>query len=121
MWHSAAECGGGPIEPWYPGGDVVDWIGLSYTVPAPCDFAAVNAVLNFARQQGKPTMIASAAPRGYDLGQLSYSPADQEVTHLTSGNLWKGWFQPFFDFIGKNTDIIRAVTYPQYRRCARAG
>ena len=31
--------------------------------------------------------------------------------HLTSGNLWKGWFQPFFDFVRKNTDIIRAVVY----------
>ena len=111
VWHSAAECGGDPIEAWYPGDDVVDWIGLSYFAPAACDFAAVNAVLNFARQQGKPVMIASAAPQGYDLSQLSYSPDGKKVTHLTSGNLWKGWFQPFFDFVRKNTDIIRAVGY----------
>ena len=110
MWQSAAQCGGGPIEPWYPGDEAVDWIGLSYTAPAACDFAAVNAVLNFARQRGKPLFIA-AEPQGYDIGQLSYSPDGQSVTHLTSGNLWKGWFQPFFDFIRKNTDIIRAVGY----------
>ena len=110
MWQSAAECNGDPIEPWYPGDEAVDWIGLSYTAPAACDFAAVNAVLNFARQRGKPLLIA-AEPQGYDVGQLSYSPDGQKVTHLTSGNLWKGWFQPFFDFIRKNTDMIRAVNY----------
>jgi endo-1,4-beta-D-glucanase Y len=110
VWHSAAECGGDPIETWYPGNAVVDWIGLSYAAQSACDFASVDTVLNFARQHGKPLLIA-AAPQGYDIGQLAYSPDGQKVTHLTSGNLWKGWFQPFFDFIHKNTDVVRAVTY----------
>ena len=111
MWHSAAECSGDPIEAWYPGDEVVDWISLSYFTPAACDFASVNAVLNFARQHGKPMMIAAAAPQGYDIGQLAYSVDGQDVKHLTPGNLWKGWYQPFFDFIRQNTDVIRAVTY----------
>ena len=38
-------------------------------------------------------------------------PTARTSRDLTSGNLWKGWFQPFFDFIRKNTDIIRAVGY----------
>jgi oligosaccharide reducing-end xylanase len=110
VWHSAAACSGDPIEAWYPGDDVVDWIGVSYAAQQACDFSSVNAVLNFARQHGKPLLIA-ATPEGYDIGQLAYSPDGQQVTHLTSGNLWKGWFQPFFDFVRKNTDVIRAVTY----------
>jgi oligosaccharide reducing-end xylanase len=110
VWQSAAECNGDPIEPWYPGDQAVDWIGASYAAQAACQFGPVNTVLNFARTRGKPLLIA-AAPQGYDIGQLSYSPDGKKVTHLTSGNLWKGWFQPFFDFIHKNTDVIRAVSY----------
>jgi hypothetical protein len=110
VWHSAAECSVDPIESWYPGDQVVDWIGVSYFGQSACDFAPVNTVLNFARQHGKPLLVA-AAPQGYDVSQLSYSPDGKKVTHLTSGNLWKGWFQPFFDFVRKNTDTIRAVSY----------
>jgi hypothetical protein len=88
----------------------VDWIGASYTAQSACDYASVNTVLNFARTHGKPLLIA-AAPQGYDIGQLTVSADGQNVTHLTSGNLWKGWFQPLFDFIRKNTDVIRAVNY----------
>jgi oligosaccharide reducing-end xylanase len=110
VWHSAAECSGEPIEAWYPGDHVVDWIGASYAAQSDCGFASVNTVLNLARQHGKPLLIV-AAPQGYDIGELTYSPDGQQVTHLTSGNLWKAWFQPFFDFVRKNTDVIRAATY----------
>jgi endo-1,4-beta-D-glucanase Y len=110
VWHSTAECNGKPIESWYPGDEFVDWIGVSYAAQSDCGYATVNSVLNFARTRGKPLLVA-ATPQGYDIGQLAYSPDGQQVTHLTSGNLWKAWFQPFFDFVRKNTDVIRAVTY----------
>jgi len=115
VWQSAASCDGTysahPLEAWYPGGEFVDWVGLSYLAPANCDFVPANAVLNLARQHRKPVMIAAATPQGYDIGQLTYSTDGTDIRHLTSGNLWKGWFQPFFDFVRKNTDVIRAVTY----------
>jgi oligosaccharide reducing-end xylanase len=110
VWQSAAACDGKPIEAWYPGDDVVDWIGVSYAAQQACGYTPLNTVLNFSREHGKPLLIA-AVPDGYDLGQLTYSPAGQQAKHLTSGNLWKGWFQPLFDLIRKNTDVIRAVTY----------
>jgi oligosaccharide reducing-end xylanase len=110
VWESAAECEGKPIEAWYPGDDAVDWIGVSYAAQQACDFAPVNTVLNFARQHGKPLLVAAAA-QGHDIGQLTFSPDGQQVKHFTSGNLWKGWFQPLFDLIRKNTDVIRAASY----------
>jgi oligosaccharide reducing-end xylanase len=110
VWHSAAECSGDPIEAWYPGDDAVDWIGVSYAAQQACDFASVTTALNFARTRGKPLFVA-AVPAGYDISQLAYSPDGQQVTHLTSGNLWKGWFQPLFDFVRQNTDVIRALNY----------
>ncbi|CAG0937714.1 Reducing-end xylose-releasing exo-oligoxylanase Rex8A [Thermoflexales bacterium] len=115
VWQSAADCGGTsdarPIEAWYPGDEFVAWVGLSYFAQAACDLAPANAVLNFARQHGKPVMIAGATPQGYDIGQLTYSTDGQDFRHMLSGAIWKEWFQPFFGFIQENTDVIKAVTY----------
>jgi hypothetical protein len=115
VWQSAASCdgthGAHPLEAWYPGDEFVDWVGLSYFALAHCDFAPGDAVLNLARQHGKPVMIAESTPQGYDVGQLTYSTDGKDFRHLTPGNLWNGWFQPFFDFVRKNMDVIKAVTY----------
>jgi oligosaccharide reducing-end xylanase len=115
VWQSAAYCGGTynarPIEAWYPGDEVVDWVGVSYFTQGDCQFAPVTEVLNFARQHGKPVMIAEASPQRYAVGQLTYSPDGKDFKHLTSGHLWKNWFQPFFDFVRNNADVIKAVAY----------
>ena len=89
------------LDGWYPGDDVVDWIGLSYfagpnyekyqwscphpdgpdwdkggrpwTYPewSPRDFQ--DTITEYARSKNKPVMIAESAPQGFRLDKLDYS------------------------------------------------
>src|SRR5262249_51270069 len=86
--HSASYCGGTrgtrPMSDWYPGDAYVDWAGLSYFVPASCSYAKVDEVVEFARQHGKPVMIAESTPQGYDLARLTYSADGRAFSARTS-------------------------------------
>ena len=118
------------IEDWYPGDDVVDWMGLSWFLsphdrPADTDAyyrsqdSLSDEVLAFARARRKPVMIAEAAPQGYDLSNLTerhISPvwdgeAAQGKQQVSADELWSRWFQPLFDYIDKNRDVIAALAY----------
>ncbi len=136
VWHSAAWpdyniAGGfsdlynhskpGMLDKWYPGDDVVDWIGVSVFYPdltqwgykppmSPQD--AQRSVLEFARKHNKPVIVAEAAPQGYRIGQQSFSPINQHKPKKASASkIWDGWFKPFFEFVHENQDVIRAVAY----------
>ncbi|GLI26926.1 hypothetical protein ARHIZOSPH14_11680 [Agromyces rhizosphaerae] len=129
-------------DAWYPGDDVVDWMGVSRFAaetaedpgrPWSCDRgpdgapdttviaprAVQDAFLDYARDHAKPVMIAESAPQGYDLGEgtvscifASGSPAPYEqVTPVSSDEIWDEWFQPLFDFVRENRDVVRSVTY----------
>lgn len=78
---------------WYPGDDVVDWIGLS-VFPG---FAAGDIteqyqtdkrrqLAEFAKQHGKPLMIAESTPRA------RFAPALGDAA-------WNGWYSGVFDYI----------------------
>ncbi len=114
------------IANWYPGNDYVDWIGMSWFLPpdvrinnAPSQRDLADEVLNFARNNRKPAMIAEASPQGYDLMELTnanISPlwdgeAGKNVQHKTPLEIWQEWFVPFFDYIHTNNDVVRAVAY----------
>ncbi|WND03574.1 glycosyl hydrolase [Temperatibacter marinus] len=119
------------IADWYPGDDYVDWIGsslfnrLDQSRPVkdglviPTSRSLQQEVLEFARARKKPVMIAESAPQGYDLKNLTYrnvSPlwdgeAGQDVRQLTAEQLWAEWFEPTFNFIDKNKDVIKAFAY----------
>jgi hypothetical protein len=79
---------------WYPGDAYVDWLGYSY-------FRQSNpsgGIMQLARQKNKPVMIAEATPqRNLSLGD--------PVEH------WNAWFQPFFEHVHANADMIKAVAY----------
>ena len=79
---------------WYPGDAYVDWAAYSY-------FNQSNpsgGMLDIARSHAKPVMIAEATPkRNLALGDTT--------TH------WNAWFQPFFQHIHANQDVIKAVAY----------
>jgi hypothetical protein len=83
VWHSFA-AGSARIDDWYPGDDYVDWVAVSL-------FGRPNGqtarVAEFARQHGKPLMIAEATPRGLGTRRGRES--------------WDGWFAPCFGFIDK--------------------
>lgn len=118
---------------WYPGDDVVDWMGLSTFYGESfdqyqwnCDEAeelaaaprvVQNDFLDYARAHNKPVMIAEAAPQGFDLGVLTAGPIFracapwENKTQLDAETIWTLWFEEFFGYIEANRDIIRAVAY----------
>ena len=114
-------------DDWYPGDDVVDWVGMSYflsqefethQIPNAMDFAKVtprqlqNKVVEFARKHKKPVLIAEASPQGYNLGDGYASPILlREEKPMKDKDLWKTWFKDWFDFIKDNRDVIRGVAY----------
>lgn len=122
---------------WYPGDDYVDWTGISWFLP-PDDrqqaaladgMSAVSArsliqeMVEFARERGKPVMIAEAAPQGIDLQYRTRAnlspvwdgPAGQDQVSLTEDEIWQLWFQPLFDFLEAEADTVRALSYINVR------
>ena len=119
------------ISDWYPGDNYVDWVGLSwfiegdekqsvdfdYSVPTARQLA--DEVVSFARERGKPVMIAEASPQAFDIASLStshHSPLwDGEpgtaTKKLSEDALWNAWFAPFFRYLDENDDVINAIAY----------
>lgn len=109
------------LDRWYPGDDVVDWMGMSvfyrdlsqwdYVTPlTPAELQ--ERFLFFAREKNKPVLIAESAPQGYRNGKQSGSTIMyNQPTPLTAEAIWRRWYEPYFDFIYSNKDIIRSVAY----------
>jgi len=119
------------IFPWYPGDEYVDFVGLSWFLlpnvkypingsrKAPTQRELAEEVIAFARSHGKPVMIAESTPQGYDLTDLTSAnispifdgPVGGDKVKKTPGEIWNEWFKPFFEFIYKNSDVIKVVAY----------
>ncbi|GAA4183291.1 hypothetical protein GCM10022252_10510 [Streptosporangium oxazolinicum] len=113
------------LSKWYPGDDVVDWVGLSSfynsaSIPTQwgCRTAdlppaqAQSRILDFARAHGKPAMIAEAAPQGYSTGTGTRSCIFTKQPGAASAEtIWNQWYAGFFPLIENNRDVIRAVSY----------
>lgn len=117
------------ITDWYPGDDYVDWMGLSWFLlpneippvggnPA-TQISLADELVNFARQRNKPVYLAESTPQGFDLVNLTncnVSPiwdgtAAAGCQSKSATAIWNDWFQPFFDYIYANKDVIRHVHY----------
>jgi hypothetical protein len=116
---------------WYPGDDYVDWMGVSWflhpeATPSvevahqpPTQGDLVEEMLSFARERGKPVMIAEAAPQGYDLtrgfraniGPIWDGPSRENEVARTPDEIWDEWFAPLFAFMHENKDVVRALAY----------
>ena len=83
VWETSS-CDESNIADFYPGDEVVDWIGIPY-----CNGNTSDAKIQFAREHLKPVMITASS----------------------QGENWDAWFKPFFKFITNNNDIVRAATY----------
>lgn len=119
------------IRAWYPGDSYVDWMATSWFVPpdeSPMESIAYrpqtgrtlnDEILAFARERQKPVMIAEAAPQGFDLTHLTRrnigpvwdGPSGENSRTLAADQIWQAWYQPFFDYIEANRDVIKAVAY----------
>jgi hypothetical protein len=107
VWHSwAAPRVVESLDEFYPGDDMVDWVGVSIFQQlypwANGDDAAnfaggniqqVSEVLEFAKVHQKPIMIAESTPfGGMDVDSAKYNITDQE-------DVWDLWFQKALDLI----------------------
>jgi len=101
------------IRDWYPGDDVVDWMGYSWFLNAKEQVELTERLLAFAREKGKPVMVCEAAPQGYDTGNLTnrsiYGGKDSRPR--TPEEIWKDWYTPWFRYVEDNKEIVRVVAY----------
>jgi hypothetical protein len=88
---------------WYPGDDVVDWIGVSVFPGHAAGHATEQQqadkrrqLAEFARNHGKPLMIAEASPRA------RFAPAQGQLA-------WEGWFSGVFEYVEENQ--VKALSY----------
>ncbi len=119
VWQTATYCPV-PINPdeWYPGDDVVDWVGISYFAPQDCNWAEVRKVADFAVTHNKPLFINESTPQRYKTGALTYSPDaafGSNAVNKSADQIWNEWYQPYFDFIAEyssgSKDVLRGITY----------
>ena len=123
------------ILDWYPGDEYVDWLGFSwfmhpeaqaevgfeFDVPTPRQLA--DEILALARLLDKPVLIAEAAPQGFDLrdGTTAHhspiwdGPAGTGTRSVSDEEIWRQWYQPMFDFITANDDVIKGLAYINVR------
>jgi hypothetical protein len=119
------------LPDWYPGDEYVDWVGLSLFVglderPAvatdaqpPTARELIDELLAFARDRGKPVMIAEAAPQGYHLSEGFNAhlapawdgPQSEGRRAVSPDDIWKEWYAPMFEFMEQNADVIQALAY----------
>lgn len=92
VWHSYGVLREIPVSNWYPGDGYVDWFAVSYFAQGP---ANMGRMVKFARDRGKPLMIAEATPFGSGV--------------LEGEKSWNHWFKPFFRFIREKD--VKAVCY----------
>ncbi|MEL0153092.1 MAG: glycosyl hydrolase, partial [Halieaceae bacterium] len=123
------------MQDWYPGDDVVDWVGLSwfmqpneqpsviydYRVPTPLELS--TNLINIAKARKKPVLIAEAAPQAFDLSANTTAyhspiwdgPSAENIQALTSEQIWGLWYQPMFDLIAAHPETIRGLAYINVR------
>lgn len=116
------------IEDWYPGDDVVDWIGVSWFLSpdeaAPGDLALTPRILldemmSFAVAHDRPVIIAEASPQGYDLhnrtrrgiSPLWDTESGQMMAELSDQEIWDAWYAPLFTYVAEHDETIRAIAY----------
>lgn len=138
VWHGSASIADDLIEgrheditDWYPGTDYVDWMGVSwFSVPteppsvegaydAKLPLELANEILDFARAEGKPILIAEAAPQGFDLTKgfranvtpIYDGPSRENIRELSPAQIWDVWYAPLFDWMNSNADTVRGLAY----------
>ncbi|MCC1496483.1 glycosyl hydrolase [Alcanivorax sp. 1008] len=84
---------------YYPGDIYVDWVGFSWwggSTPDP-----QKGMMEFARNLGKPVMIAESTPMFAKL----------DNPNLNAQYWLKNWYQPYFKFINDNSDMVKSFHY----------
>ncbi|BEU03816.1 hypothetical protein OAG1_26160 [Agarivorans sp. OAG1] len=76
---------------------------------------ALDNIIAYLNAKDKPIFVAEASPKYYWIERGEYKPdADTTVNNLqkVSGEqIWQDWYEPFFDFLKRHQQSIRAVSY----------
>jgi hypothetical protein len=89
------------VMAWYPGDDVVDWIGISYfQVTEEGYFRKPNRdrLLEIAREKKLPVFISEASALRFTQRQQS----------LTGQDYWDYWYKPYIEFIRAHPEVKAA-------------
>jgi hypothetical protein len=100
VWHSYAwepTAGGEPVSRWYPGDEVVDWIGMT-VFSFDGGHRARSQLFEMAERLGRPVLLAECSP--IRVGTVADAHGDR---------LWSAWFEPFLQLIDDN-DAVQAVS-----------
>lgn len=140
VWHGSAspiddiiESRHEDIVNWYPGDSYVDWVGTSWFLLAdavPIEGAGegftplthrelTDELVDFAREHGKPVIVAELSPQGFDLthgtrraiGPIWDGPSGELLSQKSAAGIWQAWYHPFLSYLDANSDVIRAVAY----------
>ncbi|MEV6303319.1 carbohydrate-binding protein [Actinoplanes sp. NPDC051861] len=139
VWQTASYAKDGPAEykydfshnnhlaDWYPGDDVVDYVGLSTfywdatyrqyqwacDTPTSTPTVLYDRVLNFARAHGKPATISESTPQAYRTANLDASCVNRNNRVSLNGDWTRvgSWYDQFFTYVNRNTDVLRGVSY----------
>ena len=116
VWQSAAwgETGGN-IDPWYPGDNYVDWVGLSFFFyDANFNGDELDSLLSFARSRNKPIQMSEVSAQYYEFDQGTFHPFDNPGAgqFLGGSGIWQQFFvDQLLPFVKNNSDVIRQVAY----------
>lgn len=112
VWQSAAASDKN-TDAWYPGDEYVDWVGYSWFGGSPRKRQITDTLLAFARAHHKPVMVCESAPQGYDTVNLTFrdTATGNNPRPKTPEQIWNEWYVPYFAYIDKNKDVIKAVAY----------
>ena len=113
------------LEDWYPGDDVVDWIGISTFAwdpghlehqwsclePTSLPTTLYERAAEFAADHDKPLMIAESSPTAYrtrnadgqtDAGCILGNFGSETVSQDA---LWNDWYAPYFEFVRSRNEV----------------
>lgn len=96
---------------WWPGPEYVDWVGASWFEFHPSSW---DAMASIARRWKKPVFICEAAPQGYVLPggtRASCTGNGSDAQKVSDHAVWTQWFDPLFQFVSANRDLVGAVAY----------
>ncbi len=91
------------IEDWYPGDDVVDWVGFSWFITPdearnrfglpsyiPNQDELADDMVEFGRKHNKPVMLAESTPQGYDLEISEYDATPSYASRAVTSFVYEG-------------------------------
>ncbi len=96
-------------------GGLPEGFGQLSDVDAEGNSLAIDNVIDYLASKNKPIFVAEASPKYYWIEKGEYKPdANSHIENLqavSAEDIWQGWYEPFFAFLERHQESIRAVSY----------